>query len=71
MQGKVQTSAGDCNAEKGCHLQLPPLQAVSLYLIPVTPETLKKKGNILALSWEWLSMKQAISGLLRCCARLT
>lgn len=43
MQGKVQTSAGDCNAEQGCHLQLPPLQAVSLYLIPVTPETLKKK----------------------------
>lgn len=43
MQGKVQTSAGDCNAEQGCHLQLPPLQAVSLYLTPVTPETLKKK----------------------------
>lgn len=43
MQGKVQTSAGDCNAEQDCHLQLPPLQAVSLCLTPVTPETLKKK----------------------------
>lgn len=43
MQGKDQTSAGDCNAEQAWHLKLPPLQAVSLYLTPVTPETFKKK----------------------------